>query len=112
MKFMNDMLQDADVRIQERVLADAQAVRERHKHARVIRCLQLNRVHHHKVMVEYGKAVILNSIRFLNPSSEAHTFQLKACFSPFSSLTLLHSIEYCLSSTPNSETAAWWDAWF
>lgn len=72
------MLQDDDARIQERVLADAQAVRERHKHARVTRCLRLNRVHQHKVMAEYGKAVVLNTIRFLNPSGEAHTFELKA----------------------------------
>lgn len=59
------------------MLADAQAVRERHKHARVAHCLQLNRMHDHKVMAEYGKALILDSIRFFNPSSEAHTFQLK-----------------------------------
>lgn len=95
------LLQD-EARIQERVLADAQAVRQRHKHARVARCLQLNRVHHHKVMAEYGKAVVLTSIRFFNPSGEPHTFQLKACITvnSFSSTRFTLTKHY---SSVNSE---------
>ena len=75
-------LQGAEVHIQERVFADVMSVRERHRHDTVARYLHLSRVHHHKVMAEYGTVSILDSIQFFNPSSEAQTFRLVVWTSP------------------------------
>lgn len=71
------MFQMPEVDVQERVVADATAVRERHKHIRVTQELRSSRVHCHKLIADYGCATILDSIQFVNPSGEAQTFRVE-----------------------------------
>lgn len=70
------MLQAHDVDVQERLVADATAIRERHKRALVTKELRTSRVQHHKIMAEYGRATILDFVEFFNPSGEAQTFRV------------------------------------
>lgn len=71
-----EVVQVHEVDVQERLVADATAARERHKRDRVLEELRSSRIQHHQLMADYGCANILDFIQFFNPSGEAQTFRV------------------------------------
>jgi hypothetical protein len=65
--------------IQTRLLADVASIRNRHKKETIGALLQTEKLKQHVAVVKYAELVLVESIEFYNPRTEAQAFRIEVC---------------------------------